>query len=64
MAMNDSQSIGVTSLAIMTFWNMVMGCAMLGGLHVAIGMPIAFGGMALIILITHKLLMGKEKPWK
>lgn len=62
--MNDSQSIGVTSLAIMTLWNMVMGSAMLGGLHVAIGMPIAFGGMVIIIFITYKLLMGNEKPWK
>ena len=51
--MNDSQSIGVTSLAIMTFWNMIMGCAMLGGLHVVI-----------IIFITYKLLMGNEKPWE
>tara|TARA_R110001592_G_scaffold39855_3_gene131066 strand:+ start:136 stop:324 length:189 start_codon:yes stop_codon:yes gene_type:complete len=62
--MNDSQSIGVTSLAIMTFWNMIMGCAMLGGLHVAIGMPIAFIGMVIIIFITYKLLMGNEKPWE
>jgi hypothetical protein len=62
--MIDSQSKGIAILAALTVWNMAMASVMLAGLHVVIGMPIAFVGMGIICYVGMTWLMGKERPWK
>jgi hypothetical protein len=61
--MSDQTTANVIMI-IMTAWNLIMATAMIAGFPVLWGMPIAFCGMGILVVISWHLLMDSVKPWE
>lgn len=62
--MSSDSTKALTIMLMMTTWNMIMAVAMLAGLHVGWGMPIAFLGMAGFVVLAWYTLTPGQYPWR
>ena len=59
------QEIAMTSILIITTFNLILGALMsFGVIPVAFGMSLSFFGMGIITYKSWRMLMGDVRPWE